>query len=143
MTLLRSPGEGHCPRPHLYKLGALQLDLRDMTSVLGVKRLPSPSSSAETSPFAAVVDVQVDSSGVYICKSIVNYLRHGNYIGTRELRAARGLPVALGVISRCVFNPGLSQLNRDFHPKVGASSGPRVQGHHGRGVRARTRGGEL
>ena len=25
-----------------------------------------------------------DSSGVYICKSVVNYLRHGNYIRKSE-----------------------------------------------------------
>ena len=35
-----------------------------------------PSARAE----AISINTEADSSGVYICKSIVNYLRHGNYI---------------------------------------------------------------
>ena len=37
----------------------------------------------ETNPTEAAVD-ESDSSGVYICKSVVNDLRHGNYICKSE-----------------------------------------------------------
>ena len=38
----------------------------------------STASTSSSDSFLAPDDT--DSSGVYICKSIVNYLRHGNYI---------------------------------------------------------------
>ena len=47
-----------------------------------VRHPPNEETDAEELPDC---EWDTDSSGVYICKSVVNYLRHGNYICKSEL----------------------------------------------------------